>query len=256
MSRKPLPLHFDSDLELRLRSDSRANDTIALHDAAIKSATSLMAVMNACLKSPQLNAHLLAAQQQSAGLKPVSGRPRSHTAPSTSLVEAPCKEPAELEGSTPLWSQPASQPSLHVDGSQHAAALGNSILRPHSSPQQVSYRMPVHPQHDDGRTTRNTGLPEGSARVSELHRSNTRIEGRTSAAVNLSGETLVPQNYDHGSEAPDKSIVSTRPDWFGSSRDRLPSVDANPQSEASQPSVYAPQRRDAISEAHSRPMQP
>ena len=62
MSRQPLPLQFGSGGELRSRSNRRSNDTIALHDAAIKSATSLMAAMNECLKSPQLSAHLLAAR--------------------------------------------------------------------------------------------------------------------------------------------------------------------------------------------------
>ncbi|EGP83502.1 uncharacterized protein MYCGRDRAFT_96806 [Zymoseptoria tritici IPO323] len=100
--RKPIPLDFARDFGSN--TSSRSNDSVALHDAAIKSATSLMAVMNDMLKSPPLNAHFLSAQKAEER-QPWHGRPRSRTAPSTPMYEAPGMEPAELEGSMPAWPQ-------------------------------------------------------------------------------------------------------------------------------------------------------
>ncbi|SMR63763.1 unnamed protein product [Zymoseptoria tritici ST99CH_3D1] len=100
--RKPIPLDFARDFGSN--TSSRSNDSVALHDAAIKSATSLMAVMNDMLKSPPLNAHFLSAQKAE-DRQLWHGRPRSRTAPSTPMYEAPCMEPAELEGSMPAWPQ-------------------------------------------------------------------------------------------------------------------------------------------------------
>lgn len=102
-----------------------------------------MAVMNDMLRSPQLSAHI-SSQHRSESL-PMYARPRSHTAPSTPLVEAPMQEPVELPGSQPLnlkkshLSLPyntrnASEPTL--SGPYNPACLGASLIRPHSSPQE------------------------------------------------------------------------------------------------------------------------
>lgn len=123
---------------------SRTSGSIALHDAAVQSATSLMAVMNDMLRSPQLSAHI--SSQHRPELTPTYARPRSHTAPSTPLVEAPLQEPVELPGSIPLDVKKTihlSLPYTTNDSSdttlqrlRDPASYGSNIIRPHSSPQE------------------------------------------------------------------------------------------------------------------------
>jgi len=142
-NRKQLSLAFDHNT-----TPNRSNESVALHDAAVQSATSLMAVVNDMLQSPHVSAHL--SSQQRSGLAPMYGRPRSRTAPSTPLVEAPGVSPVELPGS--LLAGKKSLKSLHqsIDGkSVHQSvqsttngALGAAIIRPHSSPQQPTYSAP------------------------------------------------------------------------------------------------------------------
>nr|POE48812.1 hypothetical protein CFP56_38909 [Quercus suber] len=117
-----------------------------LQDAAVQSATSLMAAMSDMLRSPQFSAHL-SAHQSADHLLPVYGRPRSHTAPSTPLVEAPHVDPVELAASNPLEKPPmppfessiarkVAPPFMH---SSTRASLGRQIERPRSSPQASTY---------------------------------------------------------------------------------------------------------------------
>lgn len=138
---------LDHSPEPASKHSSRTNESIALHSAAVQSATSLMCVMNDMLRSPHLSAHLNA-QHRSVGLVPMHGRPRSHTAPSTPLVEAPCIEPVELPGSLLIGNM--SLTSLHnsVDGNtiepfahpgNGNAIYGATIKRPHSSPQEATH---------------------------------------------------------------------------------------------------------------------
>lgn len=54
------------------------------------------------LRSPHLSAHLSAQTTRQSNLQPMHGRPRSHTAPTTPMCEAPQMDPVELPGSTPL----------------------------------------------------------------------------------------------------------------------------------------------------------
>ncbi|KAK3635075.1 hypothetical protein LTR22_019356 [Elasticomyces elasticus] len=94
---RPQPLSFEHSKSYDVDHKHRRSESVALHDATVRSATNLMAVVNDMLQSPQVAAHLSA--QQERNLTPMYGRPRSHTAPCTPLVEAPCAEPAELPGS-------------------------------------------------------------------------------------------------------------------------------------------------------------
>ena len=111
---------------------------MALQDAAVQSATSLMAVVNEMLKSPQLSSYI---SSQHALRSPTLKRARSNTAPTTPMVEAPTREPAELPGSAPQWPRSASVGPYSMDGrstysaaaSSSASAMGRSIERPHSS---------------------------------------------------------------------------------------------------------------------------
>ena len=134
------------------KHSSRTTDSIALHDAAVQSATSLMAVMSDMLRSPPLSAHIFG-PDNSDRLKPMPSRPRSHTAPPTPLVEAPTVEPAELPGSFPKEKEPylplyQSDDRKNRDAfvcSPTRASLGAPIIRPHSSPQEATYRVPDYP---------------------------------------------------------------------------------------------------------------
>ncbi|KXT04456.1 hypothetical protein AC579_631 [Pseudocercospora musae] len=146
-NRKPLPLDFDQPLLARPCQSSRAHESIALQDAAVQSATSLMAVVSDMLKSPQLSAHLLSTQKTSTGLQPMHGRPRSRTAPSTPMFEVATMEPVELPGSTPTWPRPGGQ---HADIRSTStftildhAKSASGIERPHSSPQEPTYKSPL-----------------------------------------------------------------------------------------------------------------
>nr|POE92443.1 hypothetical protein CFP56_69690 [Quercus suber] len=140
-----------------LSYSNRTTDSIMLQDAAVQSATSLMAAMTDMLRSPHLSAHL-SAHQKSDGLLPVHGRPRSHTAPSTPLVEASHIDAVELPASNPLDKPPVSlfSPSTgqkvvsQSGNSSNQAALGRQIERPYSSPQAVTYPLAGLHGKEDG----------------------------------------------------------------------------------------------------------
>ncbi|KAK0860053.1 hypothetical protein LTR91_011146 [Friedmanniomyces endolithicus] len=139
-SRKPQPLTFDCNAERTFDHEHQTSGSIALHDAAVQSATNLMAVVNDI--------------------------PRSRTAPPTPLVEAADAEPVELPGS--LLAGKNSIVSLHksIDGggvcnpvqSPTTAALGATILRPHSSPQQAIYTPSAIPRHSSDSFSHSTSL--------------------------------------------------------------------------------------------------
>jgi hypothetical protein len=96
--RRPVPLKLDQSPEDLLSYDQQSDDSTTLQDAAVKSATSLIAVVNDMLRSPPPSARL----PPPSSLAPHHGRPRSRTAPSTPLVEAPARPaPVELPGSFP-----------------------------------------------------------------------------------------------------------------------------------------------------------
>lgn len=131
------------------KHSSRTTESILLQDAAVQSATNLMVAMNDMLRSPQLSAHL---QQRASGLTPMHNRPRSHTAPSTPLVEAPQIEIAELPGSL-LTDRPSKKSLRHsTDGRaghqptqlSSKALYGAMIERPHSSPQELTHNVFGH----------------------------------------------------------------------------------------------------------------
>ncbi|KAK4556358.1 hypothetical protein LTR86_006502 [Recurvomyces mirabilis] len=155
--RRPLPLSFGADTTLSSNFDHRTNDSVLLHDAAVQSATNLMAVVNDMLCSPPVSAHIMT-QQRHGLAAPAYLRPRSHTAPSTPLVEASSREPVELPGSLlqgrpSLLSLKPPHEKLPTNVVQLLpyAAIGAGIERPHSSPQQATYDSPFLLGHFEDR---------------------------------------------------------------------------------------------------------
>lgn len=96
--RRPVPLRLEQSPEVVPAYYHAEDDSTALQDAAVKSATSLIAVVNDMLRSPLASARL---PPPSSTLAPTHGRPRSRTAPSTPLVELPVQPLVELPGSIP-----------------------------------------------------------------------------------------------------------------------------------------------------------
>jgi len=97
--RRPVPLNLEQSSGDLSSYEQQPDDSTALQDAAVKSATSLIAVVNDMLRSPPATARF---PPQLSSLAPHHGRPRSRTAPSTPLVEAPARPaPVELPGSIP-----------------------------------------------------------------------------------------------------------------------------------------------------------
>ncbi|KAK0290199.1 hypothetical protein LTR91_006388 [Friedmanniomyces endolithicus] len=168
-SRKPQPLTFDYNAGRTLDHEHQTSGSIALHDAAVQSATNLMAVVNDMLQSPHVSAHL-SAQRRNA-LSPMYCRPRSRTAPPTPLFEAPCTDAVELPGS--LLAGRNSIISLHksIDGDgvcdpiqlPTTTALGATIKRPHSSPQQATYIPSAVPRHSSDSFSHAPSLPVQSS---------------------------------------------------------------------------------------------
>lgn len=192
MKRRPIPLEFE-------KPEHSNTNSFALHDAAIKSATTLMAVMNDVLKSPHLNAHFLA--QQSGGLhQPVQSRPRSKTAPPTPLFEAPGVEPVELPGSFPVWPKSGSdtRSSMETTASSKHASIGCSMERPQSSPQPFLYAFHNDSQQPPLATSRSaTDVRAMTGRAShERHQFSSAIAQNVPCASTLlaSEHTAAPIN--------------------------------------------------------------
>jgi len=119
------------------------DDSITLKDGAVQPATKHMAVMEDLLWLPELSA-----QEHADDLASMHCRPRSRTAPSTPLVEAPCAEPVELLGSILMATKPSASLHHSLDDQQlsypfHSpAAVGMPIGRSHSSPQKSTQTIP------------------------------------------------------------------------------------------------------------------
>ncbi|KAF2717258.1 hypothetical protein K431DRAFT_307104 [Polychaeton citri CBS 116435] len=203
--RKPLSLPLD-----QYPKQQDGSQEIALHDAAVKSATSLMAVMNEMLKSPPVSAHL-AERQRSSGLLPMHGRPRSHTAPSTPVAEAPLAELAELPGSTCRDLRSNSDMQLPQGGRACASAtslvfqvgLGHDIERPRSSPQEPTRHIGSEPRISTDsrpsisgrRPSFGSPLPKPSTATQSLKYAGSIASGMSSCdtLVNPVGTELVKQ---------------------------------------------------------------
>ncbi|KAF2166145.1 hypothetical protein M409DRAFT_23335 [Zasmidium cellare ATCC 36951] len=207
--RKPLPLDLYHTPDPSAIERNRADDSIAFHDAAVQSATSLLAVINDCLKSPPLSAHFQPSQQPP-GLQPMYGRPRSRTAPSTPMAEAPPgrqMSPVELPGSMPVVKRShASHQSMDsralrtiMTSPNNASSLGHSIERPHSSPQETTYQLPSYPRQSSDSFARSvTSLqpptdPVPRSKTSSPHK---RSRSTKPSLFNTSDDTLVGSESD------------------------------------------------------------
>lgn len=127
--RRPLPLRLEPSPVVVSPHDEQAEDQTTLQDAAVKSATSLIAVVNDMLRSPLASARL---PPPSSTLAPSYGRPRSRTAPSTPLVEAPSHTLVELPGSIP--ERPRASQHHSYDSKLRRSIRPNSHLRRPSHP--------------------------------------------------------------------------------------------------------------------------
>ena len=160
--------------------------------------------MNDMLRSPQLSAHMTR-QIRSAGLTPMHGRPRSRTAPSTPLVEAPSALPVELPGCLPMDRKPYLSLRESADGklahvlvqSPGSAALGAAIARPHSSPQEQTHPLRSHPHASIESASHSPCLPP-PPKLSPRSQSSSPNRGIGISLPNESGEnTLI--GHDTGS---------------------------------------------------------
>lgn len=127
--RRPLPLRLEPSPEVISPHDEQIEDQTTLQDAAVKSATSLIAVVNDMLRSPLASARL---PPPSSTLAPSYGRPRSRTAPSTPLVEAPSHTLVELPGSIP--ERPRGSQHHSYDSKLQRSMRPSSHLRRPSHP--------------------------------------------------------------------------------------------------------------------------
>lgn len=175
----------------------------------MQSATSLLAVINDCLKSPPLSAHFQSSQPHSVR-QPLHGRPRSRTAPSTPMAEAPSgsqTSPVELPGSMPVVRRShASHQSMDsralrniMTGPANSAAYGQSIERPHSSPQETTYQLPSHPRQSSDSFSR--GITSLQPPADPVPRSKTSSPYKGSRSVKPSpftnsDDTLVASEND------------------------------------------------------------
>ncbi|CAK1359076.1 unnamed protein product [Cercospora beticola] len=150
--RKPLPLSF---CDTKSDYSAQSHDSFTLHEAAVQSATSLIAAMSEMLKSPHFNGG-----PRSCELRPPQGRLRSHTAPptpATPLVEAPCPEPVELPATDSIWPSRGRGASIMAETSlatneRHRTQAG----RPQSSSPQGSTEPPGY------ENTQNSDNDQGS----------------------------------------------------------------------------------------------
>jgi hypothetical protein len=157
--------------------DQQTEDQTHLQDAAVKSATSLIAVVNDMLRSPLASARL---PPPSSTLALPQGRPRSRTAPSTPLVEMPSHSLVELPGSIPDRPQASNHHSF--DSKRQPVMRPNSHLkRPplpwlhfpgdhkNNTPAEENWKANP-PRHDPRSTLRdqeNTGLTATTCRYSK-----------------------------------------------------------------------------------------
>ncbi|CAK4030713.1 Hypothetical predicted protein [Lecanosticta acicola] len=221
LKRKPLPLDFDAgpDEKPNRKTSSRTNDSIALQEAAVQSATSLLAVMNDCL-----NTHLLStSQQQPNGLQPTQGRPRSRTAPSTPMAEAPAMEPVELPASpSPTRKYQKHRFKHSVDSklarnvsSSNTEYLDRDIDRPHSSPQETHHKLPVPPKtpHESFYRCGTSYPPAYLAPPPHFGSPRNRAFLPSNSAFHLSDETLVNPEAESATKCGKRPSLGTSPNW-------------------------------------------
>lgn len=211
-----------------------------------------MTVINDMLRSPPLSAHLFA-QTHSDILKPMHGRPRSRTVPSTPLVEAPMAEPVELPGSFPLHKRP-SVAHFSLDGTRQAylfdespanASFGSSIIRPHSSPQEAT-----HPTLDGP----NVPTPRISPRSNLLSPARASPRSRSTGPRPIIGSPLYDGAEEEtlvGSESSALSFATGRPTLSNLLDDALkteslPSSIANSRTASSNAVPQVGMRNDSI----------
>ncbi|KAK5014131.1 hypothetical protein LTR39_003301, partial [Cryomyces antarcticus] len=160
LNRKPKPLTLVPTQDCDTYPYSLTPNSAVLHDAAVSSMTNLLAVVNDVMRSPRVSA-----ATRSPFLKPLPGRPRSHTAPPTPLYECGATEIAELPGSLLLenqgypmrcrtsWTRVAVEPEKTPPGA--CSSLG--LQRPHTSPH----------ENRDGSLQHDNSLEEHDALVTE-----------------------------------------------------------------------------------------
>ncbi|KAK4549083.1 hypothetical protein LTR36_007539 [Oleoguttula mirabilis] len=181
--------------------------------------------MNDMLRSPHVSAHL-SAQQRSAGLVPMHNRPRSHTAPSTPLVEAPSIEPVELPGSLHKKSVKSLHQSIDGNGvsammqSPTHADLGARIVRPHSSPQENVHSPPNYPRQSNGNVSRAANLIR-SAQMSPRCKSSSphRFPNGVGAALasHASDDILVANDQESTASSLKRPSLSVLQRWHSNS---------------------------------------
>lgn len=138
------------------------------------------------------------------------GRPRSRTAPSTPMAEAPSgsqTSPVELPGSMPIVKRShASHQSMdsralrHImTGPANPAAYGQSIERPHSSPQETAYQLPSHPRQSSDSFSRNITSLQPPTDPVPRSKTSSPYKGSCSfkpSPFNSSDDTLVASESD------------------------------------------------------------
>lgn len=161
-------------------------------------------------------------QQQHSGLQPMHGRPRSRTAPSTPMAEAPTgsqASPVELPGSMPIVKRSHAQ---HQSMDSRALrtimtlppgspSLGHSIDRPHSSPQESNCKLPAYPRQSSDSFSRSVANlqppidPVPRSKTSSPHR---QSRPSKSTLFNTSEDTLVAPESDASSVTTKRSPLS------------------------------------------------
>ncbi|KAH9828428.1 hypothetical protein Tdes44962_MAKER09311 [Teratosphaeria destructans] len=219
--RKPLPLDLSQSTNSPAKHSRRTSDSIALQSAAVQSATSLLAVMNEVLRSPHVAGHLSA--QYCA--PPAAGRPRSHTAPSTPLVEAPFVEPVELHGSRVADKDSTVSLRRSFDGNNDIFArlttngvIGPTIVRPHTSPHEESTSVLAHHEPPPSQSFRPSSSLAPPAQSSPQYRSPSPRPSPTRPGTTLypppGEDTLVARDHDTstlGTQRPSLSMLQTWP---------------------------------------------
>ncbi|PPJ57866.1 hypothetical protein CBER1_00034 [Cercospora berteroae] len=149
--RKPLPLSFS---DTKSDYSAQSHESFTLHEAAVQSATSLIAAMSDMLKSPHFNGG-----PRSCELRPPQSRLRSHTAPptpATPLVEAPHPEPVELPATDSIWparrrgASIMAETSLTTDEGQRTQAGRPQSTSPQGSTEPPQYEDTQNSDNDQG----------------------------------------------------------------------------------------------------------
>ncbi|KAF2214345.1 hypothetical protein CERZMDRAFT_95618 [Cercospora zeae-maydis SCOH1-5] len=212
--RKPLPLSFS---DTRSDYSAQSHDSFTLHEAAVQSATSLIAAMSDMLKSPHFNGG-----PKSGELRPPQGRLRSHTAPpspATPLVEAPHPEPVELPGTESTWLRCRRGASILARTPPLTSELQEmEVMHPKS----ISPRGPARPpaydkiqlsDHDQDSNVERASLDSTLCRKSEDCSGTPNRSQESLAKSDTSGLMKTPQRHiprtprqDHETEVPTRAL--------------------------------------------------